>query len=296
MELNDQMLEELYEWIDHIPLSRQKKRIERDFSDGYCVAEIVHHFLPQIIDMHNYTPAFNMQQKMANWGILNSKVFNRFGLNVPLNITQNICNCRPGYIEVLLHNLRYKIEEKLANIETQRTNESNNTKRGSPRRDGASGGVSAAIMNAKVGSKITNQMRIEFEEKVQENLQKDENIEVLNAKIRRLEHLLELKETRIRELTNRLDKYRPTAVIAEQVNNMRRSTNNKSVRNNNNNNKNNNNYDDGDYGNDNNNNNDNNYDDQNYDDQGYDNNNNNNGQYDDQNYDQNYDDNQQNNY
>ena len=56
MELNDQMLESLYEWIDKIPLSRQKRRIERDFSDGYCVGEIIKHFLKvnQLQPLHKY--------------------------------------------------------------------------------------------------------------------------------------------------------------------------------------------------------------------------------------------------
>lgn len=34
LELNAHILEELYVWIDSIPLSKPKKRIERDFSDG----------------------------------------------------------------------------------------------------------------------------------------------------------------------------------------------------------------------------------------------------------------------
>ena len=102
-------------------MSRQKKRIERDFSDGYCVGEIVKHFLPNLVEMHSLTPALNLQQKLANWGVLNSKVFSKMGLNVPLNISQHICNCRPGYIEVFLYNLRIKIEEKLILTERQLT-------------------------------------------------------------------------------------------------------------------------------------------------------------------------------
>ena len=35
LELNNHVLEELYVWIDSIPLSKPKKRIERDFSDGF---------------------------------------------------------------------------------------------------------------------------------------------------------------------------------------------------------------------------------------------------------------------
>ena len=48
MELDDRKLEDLYEWIDQIPLSRPKKRIERDFSDGCMVAEITRFFFYQI--------------------------------------------------------------------------------------------------------------------------------------------------------------------------------------------------------------------------------------------------------
>ena len=34
IELDDQLLQDLYAWIDQIPLSRPKKRIEKDFSDA----------------------------------------------------------------------------------------------------------------------------------------------------------------------------------------------------------------------------------------------------------------------
>lgn len=208
MELNDETLEELYEWIDKIPLSRQKKRIERDFADGYCVGEIIKHFLPSLIDMHMLTPAYNLQQKLANWGILNSKIFNRFGLNVPLAITQHISNARPGYIEVFLYNLRYKIEEKLSENETHRAHKSERT---TPRH---SSSMNSPLGGGKGKTPAFSQIRLEYEQQVQVNLQQAEEIEVLNAKVRRLEHLLDLKEARIDELTEKLDKYRPTGIMS----------------------------------------------------------------------------------
>lgn len=178
MELNDEMLEELYEWIDRIPLSRAKKRIERDFSDGYCVGEIIKHFLPHLIEMHNLTPANNLQQKLANWGLLNSKVFTRFGLNVPFSITQNISNARPGYIEVFLYNLRYKIEEKLTEME--RSSRTKMSPRGSmlPGLHGSyspgfslSGGNSSNRANKHSHQQqqqqmVTHEIRLEYEQKV----------------------------------------------------------------------------------------------------------------------------------
>lgn len=42
IELDDQLLQDLYAWIDQIPLSRPKKRIEKDFSDG---GKILNHLL-----------------------------------------------------------------------------------------------------------------------------------------------------------------------------------------------------------------------------------------------------------
>ena len=34
LELTGVVLEDLYVWLDNIPLSKAKKKIERDFSDG----------------------------------------------------------------------------------------------------------------------------------------------------------------------------------------------------------------------------------------------------------------------
>jgi hypothetical protein len=46
IELDDQLLQDLYAWIDQIPLSRPKKRIEKDFSDGVMVAELIKYYFP----------------------------------------------------------------------------------------------------------------------------------------------------------------------------------------------------------------------------------------------------------
>lgn len=35
MQLDNKILEDLYQWLDTLPLSRSKERIERDFSDGF---------------------------------------------------------------------------------------------------------------------------------------------------------------------------------------------------------------------------------------------------------------------
>ena len=133
MELDEGLLEDLYLWIDSLPLSRPKKRIERDFSDGkqtffpslsgdlllllllegILVAEIIRYYIPDLLEMHNYTPANSLQQKKANWGLLNKKVLSHFGLDLPDVIIAGLSNGKPGLIEVLLYNLRLKVDEEL---------------------------------------------------------------------------------------------------------------------------------------------------------------------------------------
>ena len=48
-EISDELLEDLYAWVDHIPLSRPKKDIRRDFADGgeclYFVLYACNHLL-----------------------------------------------------------------------------------------------------------------------------------------------------------------------------------------------------------------------------------------------------------
>jgi hypothetical protein len=38
--LSEDDLQKLYAWVDQIPLSRPKKNIARDFSDGVLLAEV----------------------------------------------------------------------------------------------------------------------------------------------------------------------------------------------------------------------------------------------------------------
>ena len=57
---------------------------------------------------------------------------------------------------------------------------------------------------------LTNDVvpRLFYEEKEQECLAKEEQIQILNAKIKRLEHLLHLKDVRIQDLTEKTESAR----------------------------------------------------------------------------------------
>eukprot|EP00112_Aurelia_sp_Birch-Aquarium-sp1_P015750 Seg3515.2 transcript_id=Seg3515.2/GoldUCD/mRNA.D3Y31 product="Sperm flagellar protein 1" protein_id=Seg3515.2/GoldUCD/D3Y31 len=109
-ELDETALQELYTWIDEIPLSRPKKNISRDFSDGVLVAEIIHHFLPKLIDLHNYIPANGNQAKADNWNLILRKALSKLGYQVPADLIKGIIASKSGNIEIFLHKLRHKIE------------------------------------------------------------------------------------------------------------------------------------------------------------------------------------------
>lgn len=241
MELDESLLEDLYIWIDSLPLSRPKKRIERDFSDGnfieqikrlflflffikgILVAEIVRYYLPDLVEMHNYTPANSLQQKKANWGILNKKVLTNFGLDLPDVIITGLSNGKPGLIEVLLFNLRLKIDEEL---ELQQKMQQQLI---TPRQSSLSH-LTTTTSKINQNNFLTNRSnksliksnqfqgkdvsRLDYEEIKQQCLQQQEQIEVLHAKIRRLEHILQLKDIRISELSRAVEDSRPTRPTA----------------------------------------------------------------------------------
>ncbi|CAF1267308.1 unnamed protein product [Rotaria sp. Silwood1] len=225
MELDETLLEDLYIWIDSLPLSRPKKRIERDFADGLLIAEIIRYYLPDLIEMHNYTPANSLQQKKANWGILNKKVLSNFGLDLPDVIINGLSNGKPGLVEVLLFNLRLKIDEEL---ELQQKMQQQQII--TPRQSSLSHMTTTTTKTNQTNSLTTNRSikstklnklpshkdisRLDYEEIKQQCLQQQEDIEILHAKIRRLEHVLQLKDIRISELSRAVEDSRPTRPTA----------------------------------------------------------------------------------
>ncbi|XP_037660827.1 sperm flagellar protein 1-like isoform X2 [Choloepus didactylus] len=100
----------LYAWLDALPLSRPKRHLARDFSDGVMLAEIVKHFCPRLVDLHNYVPSSNTDQKLANWSTLNRKVLHKLRLGVSEVDIRRVVSNTPGAVEPILCALREKVE------------------------------------------------------------------------------------------------------------------------------------------------------------------------------------------
>eukprot|EP01138_Halocafeteria_seosinensis_P004865 gb/GECG01004975.1/.p1 GENE.gb/GECG01004975.1/~~gb/GECG01004975.1/.p1 ORF type:complete len:274 (+),score=39.53 gb/GECG01004975.1/:1-822(+) len=122
--LDDETLQRIYTWVDEIPLSRPKRNIARDFSDGVLMAEVINHYFPKLVEMHNYSPANSFHKKMYNWATLNSKVFKKLKFNVSKEEMESVVNCKPGMIESLLLRLQNKMAEYRAEQARKRMNRS----------------------------------------------------------------------------------------------------------------------------------------------------------------------------
>jgi hypothetical protein len=73
---------QIYEWVDSVSLSRPKKNIARDFSDGGIIsltpvllAEMIKEKFPKLVELHNYPEAHSTTTKKYNWSTLNSNSF-----------------------------------------------------------------------------------------------------------------------------------------------------------------------------------------------------------------------------
>ena len=73
------------------------------------VAEVVSHFYPRLVELHNYSSANSLSQKMYNWNTLNTKVFKRLGFAVIKQDCEDIANNRPGAIERVLKLVKFKM-------------------------------------------------------------------------------------------------------------------------------------------------------------------------------------------
>uniref|UniRef100_A0A8C9DL82 Sperm flagellar protein 1 n=1 Tax=Prolemur simus TaxID=1328070 RepID=A0A8C9DL82_PROSS len=224
--VDEEALHQLYLWVDNIPLSRPKRNLSRDFSDGVLVAEVIKFYFPKMVEMHNYVPANSLQQKLSNWSHLNRKVLNKLNFSVPDDVMRKIAQCAPGVVELVLIPLRQRLEER-----QRRRKQGSGSLQDLAPQDG-SGYMDVGLSQKARGEGAPDsqggvQLRsglppapqppgysqalqgdpsfvLQIAEKEQELLASQETVQVLQMKVRRLEHLLQLKNVRIDDLSRRL--------------------------------------------------------------------------------------------
>ena len=205
-ELTEEQLRALFAWIDAIPLSRPKRNIARDFSDGVLLAEVVHAYFPHLVELHNYTATSSVKQKIYNFDTLNKKVLKKIGHTVPRELVEDAVNCKPGAIESILNTLQLKMakyrEKRLSETTNSRDDDTTSPKstRGTFGNSGTSNNNNTDN-DRKAPSAAVQQLLDNKDAQIRE-LQ--ESIEILQLKVSKLEQLVQLKDLKLQKLTHGL--------------------------------------------------------------------------------------------
>jgi hypothetical protein len=183
-DLTETDLEDLYQWIDTVPLSRRKKNLPRDFSDAVLMSEVVHHFFPRLVDLHNYDQALRIDTRVANWTTLSSKVLKRLNLELDTETIAGLASARVGMIEGLLWNLRQIVIGKERQKEKPYFEE-----------------IELPDPVQWNAERLESDKKL-LRDKIEECNEQAEYIQALESKIFKLEELMKLKDAKIAKLTN----------------------------------------------------------------------------------------------
>lgn len=227
-ELTDEQYRAIYAWIDAIPLSRPKRNMARDFSDGVLLAEVIAAYFPHLVEVHNYPAANSFKQKLYNLETLNTKVLKKLNYTIPKPLCEDVANCKPGAIEQVLNTLQYKMakyrEKKSSNanndnysvnnspytnennFDENNTNNNNYIKQNHSSVTPTSVAVSSTSskrpnpINNPVKNSVDQELLLEKEQQIRELM---ETIEIYELKITKLEQLVRLKDAKIQKLLNK---------------------------------------------------------------------------------------------
>lgn len=124
IDIDENEMIEMYQWVDSFTLSKPKRTIARDFSDGVLYAEIIKKCIPNLVQLINYIPSSKYEQKKINWETLNKKVLHKIGCVINKNDIEGIIQCKPLFIEKALIKLKHKLKEYLEKNEIRKESES----------------------------------------------------------------------------------------------------------------------------------------------------------------------------
>ncbi|CAD2090421.1 conserved protein, unknown function [Plasmodium vinckei lentum] len=188
--VREEELNDLHDWINSFTLSRKIKNINRDFSDGVLMAELVNICLPKFVEIHNYSKANSINQKTYNWNTLNEKVFKRLSFKIDKKNVEEIVNCKYMGVEKVLITFKDQLQKYKSEIKEQNSN----------------------LLNKDLDKSISHETEIADGENQHLNesqnpdpLNNNEIVEILKEKIFNLEKLLKIKENKIDILNRKID-------------------------------------------------------------------------------------------
>ncbi|CAI2380220.1 unnamed protein product [Moneuplotes crassus] len=211
--LDEEEMQIIYNWVDEIPLSRPKRNISRDFADGVLMAEIIAHYFPSFVELHNYSQANSVTKKIYNWNTLNQKVFKKLGFQISKKDIEGIVNAHPEIIERVLK----KVKDNIENYRSRKPGSKKGVKKASGIKpyQKAMHGIDMNMMDINntenmedereyLKTQVDTELLIEKEQTIQELR---ETIGILEIKLKKFEQLVKLKDQKIHTLSNKLQEY-----------------------------------------------------------------------------------------
>ena len=168
------------------------------------MAEIVKHFVPGLVDIHNYSAAHSMQQKLYNWNTLNQRVFRKMGFLLSKGDIEKVTSCVPEAIERALRVVQQKISEYSAEHQVLSAGHSKDSPNQTAVRPAK---VPVAMAQPRVVARpMDTDLLAEKDSTIKEMKETIEvrSTQILELKIKKLEQLVKLKDSKIQTLTNKL--------------------------------------------------------------------------------------------
>lgn len=73
------------------------------------MAELLKHYYPKHVDVHNYVAGSSIAKKVDNWCTLNRKVLSKINMKLGKDMINQLANSQSGVIEKILIDLRAKV-------------------------------------------------------------------------------------------------------------------------------------------------------------------------------------------
>ncbi|XP_034945826.1 sperm flagellar protein 1-like [Chelonus insularis] len=190
----DELLDEIYTWLNQMTFSRPRKNLARDFANGVFMAELLKRYYPRYVDLHNYSHTNSLSSKIDNWCTLNKKVFQKINMKISDKTIYQVATCQDKAIEDVLIKVRNRI---LKNCNDERMSLCSNCE------DDKEIEPVDSVLNFNEIRNTTLPKSV-FLKLKQELHDKDKVITALNNKITHLESLIKLKNQRIADLSTQI--------------------------------------------------------------------------------------------
>jgi hypothetical protein len=104
-QLSQVQMDEVYKWVDSFNLTQKKSLIQRDFSDGVMLYEILTQLFPKLLSQVKLQHFSCVSKKKENWLILNRIVFSKLNIKLSDKQIERLVSQEESYIEKFLFKL-----------------------------------------------------------------------------------------------------------------------------------------------------------------------------------------------